>query len=105
MARSDLDDRPQTCSLSPADAESRGVADGDVVRVFIDRSSLTAVAKIDAALREGVVAVPKGVWHRNTREGRGANALIGQGATVVSGGAVYNDARVQVERVAAAATP
>jgi anaerobic selenocysteine-containing dehydrogenase len=93
----DLDRRPQVCSLHPEEAAARGVAEGDLVRVFNEQGSLTCPAHVDATQRRGTVSIPKGVWLRNTREGRGANALISAGRTVVSGGAVYNDARVQVE--------
>ena len=95
----DLDPRPQTCGLSPADATARGVQEGDLVRVFNDQSSLTCPVRVDPTLRPGVVVIAKGVWLRNTREGRGANALIPAGTTPISGGAVYNDTRVQVARV------
>jgi anaerobic selenocysteine-containing dehydrogenase len=95
----DLDRRPLTVSIAPSDATVRGVKDGDLVRVFNARSSLTAPARIDDALRPGVVSMPKGVWLRNTREGRGPNALIGAATSALSGGATFNDARVQVAKL------
>ena len=95
----DLDHRPQTCGLSPADATARGVQDGDLVRVFNARASLTCPVRVDPTLRPGVAVIAKGVWLRNTREGRGANALIPAATTPISGGAVYNDTRVEVARV------
>ncbi|HYC77877.1 MAG TPA: molybdopterin dinucleotide binding domain-containing protein, partial [Planctomycetota bacterium] len=94
----DLDRTPLWCALAPTDAAARGIAPGDRIRVFNARSELTALARIDDALRPGVCVIPKGVWLRNTREGRGPNALIPADVTPATGGATYNDARVQVAR-------
>jgi anaerobic selenocysteine-containing dehydrogenase len=95
----DLDDRPLTASLAPGDAAARGLRDGDVARIFNRLSSLTALVRVDPTLREGVCVLPKGAWLRTTRDGRGPNSLISQETTPVTGGATYNDARVEVAKV------
>lgn len=46
--------------LHPADADSRGIGDGDPVRVFNDRGSCFAVAAIDDGLHPGVAVLPTG---------------------------------------------
>jgi len=48
--------------ISPADAEARGIADGDVVRLFNDRGQALAGARVSAAMRPGVVCLPTGAW-------------------------------------------
>lgn len=48
--------------MHPDDAAARGVADGDVVRVFNDRGACLAGAVIDDRLRRSVVQLPTGAW-------------------------------------------
>ena len=50
-------------------------------------------------MRAGVVVLAKGLWRFHTRNGQSSNALIPSTLTDFAGGACYNDARVQVERV------
>src|SRR3989475_3951434 len=47
--------------IHPGDASARGIANGDAVRVFNDRGSLTARARVSDKAREGVV-VALSVW-------------------------------------------
>ena len=48
--------------LHPDDAGARGIADGDVVRVFNDRGSCLAGAVLDGNLRRSVVQLSTGAW-------------------------------------------
>ncbi len=48
--------------INPADASSRGIEDGSVVRVFNDRGSCLAGAVVTEAVRPGVVVLPTGAW-------------------------------------------
>lgn len=48
--------------IHPDDAAARGLADGDVVRVFNDRGACLAGAVIDDRLRPGVVQLSTGAW-------------------------------------------
>ena len=48
--------------LHPADAAARGIADGDVVRVFNDRGACLAGAVLTAGVRPGVAQLPTGAW-------------------------------------------
>ncbi len=50
-------------SIAPKDAASRGLADGDVVRVFNARGAFLAGLKIDEGLRPGVVVIATGAWY------------------------------------------
>ena len=49
-------------------------------------------------------ALPKGLWRRHTANGFTANALAPDTLTDLGGGACFNDARVQVTRIADAAS-
>ncbi|OYD21322.1 trimethylamine-N-oxide reductase TorA [Oceanimonas baumannii] len=49
--------------ISPADAAARGIADGDLVRVFNDRGQLLAGARISELYPSGVVRIHEGAWY------------------------------------------
>ncbi|RWX81128.1 Asp-tRNA(Asn)/Glu-tRNA(Gln) amidotransferase GatCAB subunit C [Neorhizobium lilium] len=48
--------------LNPLDAVSRGIADGDIVRLFNDRGSCLAAAVISDDVRKGVMQLATGAW-------------------------------------------
>ena len=48
--------------LNPADAASRGIADGDIVRVFNDRGACLGGARLDGDVMPGVVVMATGAW-------------------------------------------
>jgi biotin/methionine sulfoxide reductase len=48
--------------LHPSDAEARGIAAGDVVRLFNDRGSCLAGAVLSEDVRRGVVQLSTGAW-------------------------------------------
>jgi anaerobic selenocysteine-containing dehydrogenase len=56
-------------------------------------------AQVTAAVRPGVVELPKGLWARHTENGATANALAPDSLTDVGGGACFNDARVEIARL------
>jgi anaerobic selenocysteine-containing dehydrogenase len=92
--------RPQVPLLMhPDDAAARGVTDGDEVRVHNSLGEVRVPARIGAWIRAGTVSLPKGLWRRHTANGFTANALAPDTLTDLGGGACFNDARVQVERV------
>ncbi|MFC4945306.1 molybdopterin-dependent oxidoreductase [Pseudonocardia sp. GCM10023141] len=49
--------------IHPADAAERGIADGDVVRLFNARGSCLAGARLTDGIRRGVVQLPTGSWY------------------------------------------
>ena len=49
--------------INPQDAEARGIAEHDIVRVFNDRGSSLAVAVLSDALHRGVVQLSTGAWY------------------------------------------
>jgi anaerobic selenocysteine-containing dehydrogenase len=85
--------------IHPTDARSREISDGDEVRVFNQLGEVRCRAKINRELRPGVAALPKGLWSRHTLNGQTANALVPDILSDFGGGACYNDARVEIERI------
>lgn len=85
--------------IHPADAEARGLTDGEVVRMFNDQGEVRVPVRITPAVARGTVAMPKGVWRRHVSQGFTSNALVPDSLTDIGGGACFNDARVQIEKV------
>ena len=69
------------------------------MRVYNDNASTTLPARVDADVRPGVVVIPKGLWCRATADGFTANAFAPDALSDLAGGATFNDARVEIERV------
>ena len=53
----------EAATLHPEDAAARGVAEGDILRVFNDRGSCICGAVISDAIMPGVVLIPTGAWY------------------------------------------
>ena len=49
--------------MNPADAEARGLKNGDIVEAYNDRGHCVCKLKYDMAIRPGMVSSPKG-WPR-----------------------------------------
>jgi anaerobic selenocysteine-containing dehydrogenase len=84
------------------DAVPRGLADGDLIRVFNDLGEVHCVLSVNPSIRPGTVSIPKGLWRRSTKNGATATALAPDTLTDLGGGACFNDARVQVASLASA---
>jgi anaerobic selenocysteine-containing dehydrogenase len=88
--------------MHPDDARPRGLADGDLVRIFNDLGEVHCTLQVLPAIRRGTVSLPKGLWRRSTRNGVTVTALVSDSLTDIAGGACFNDARVQVASLASA---
>ncbi len=55
--------------LHPDDAAARAIADGDRVRIFNDRGSFTATARVTDRARPGVVVAPSIWWQKLSPDG------------------------------------
>jgi anaerobic selenocysteine-containing dehydrogenase len=82
--------------MHPSDAEARGLADGDIVRIFNELGEVHCALNVLPTIRPGTVSLPKGLWRRSTRNGVTGTALVPDTLEDLSGGACFNDARVQV---------
>jgi anaerobic dimethyl sulfoxide reductase subunit A len=61
--------------ISPPDAEARGIATGDPIRVWNTRGSVEAWAHVTEAEQPGSVTLYEGWWPRQFRKGKGVNEL------------------------------
>jgi anaerobic selenocysteine-containing dehydrogenase len=85
--------------MHPADALTRGIRDGDDVRVFNALGEVRCAVRVGAWIRPGTVMLPKGLWRRSMPSSTTANTLVPDSLTDLGGGACFNDARVEVEPV------
>jgi biotin/methionine sulfoxide reductase len=67
-ARGKIDGREQV-AINPADAERRGIRQGDVVRLFNARGACLAGATLTDAVSPGVVRLSCGAWYDPQEEG------------------------------------
>jgi anaerobic selenocysteine-containing dehydrogenase len=91
-ARSD-----QRLEIHPADAESRGVAEGDRVRVFNDRGSVELITTLNPSLPPGVVAARLD-WAKLQAGGANINALTSERLTDIGRGATFYSTLVEVAK-------
>ncbi len=82
--------------MHPSDAEARGLATDDPVRVFNAQGEVHVPVALNPDLRPGTVTLPKGLWRKSTYNGFTSNILVPDTLTDLGGGACFNDARVQV---------
>ena len=81
----------------------RGITEGDTVRVFNAIGDVHCLAHVTADIARGVLSLPKGLWRQSTFNGETANALAPATLERHSGGACFNDARVEVAKIVGAA--
>ena len=53
----------EVCTLHPDTAQARGIAEGDLVRLFNQRGSCLAAAHLSDGMRPDVVQLPTGAWY------------------------------------------
>jgi anaerobic selenocysteine-containing dehydrogenase len=85
--------------IHSSDASARGIASGDLVRLWNDRGRLTLVARVSEAIGAGVVA-SRLDWQKLSPNGVNVNELTSQRLTDIGGGATFYSVLVQVERLA-----
>ena len=90
--------------LSPTDAASLGVSDGDRLRIESPSGSVEALAVIDPAVRPGVVGMPLGQGYREYgryARGRGANPMDLVGRLIVddTSAPAWAATRVRIQRL------
>ncbi len=83
--------------MNPADAEARGLTDGDTVVIWNERGKVTLKVVLSDATREGVLYSPKGTWRNTSETGLTVNALIPSDIRAdLDRGACYNETFVDV---------
>jgi anaerobic selenocysteine-containing dehydrogenase len=87
--------------IHPADGAHRGILDGDMVRIFNDRGSFVAKARVTSKARAGLVVGLSVWWKKLASDGKNANEVTGQRLTDMGRGPTFYDTLVQVEKAAA----
>jgi anaerobic selenocysteine-containing dehydrogenase len=82
--------------MSRLDAESRGIRDGDMVRVFNRRGEIYLKARVDGKVSTGVVAA-KLNWAKLTPGNRNINVLTSEKLTDMGNSATFYSVLVEVE--------
>lgn len=95
--RDDLNSACGVASFNPGDATARRIADGSPVRVFNRRGSVRLTARLDAALKAGVVSIPSVGWPSGAADGNGVNVLTNDALSDLGGGPVFYSCLVQAE--------
>jgi anaerobic selenocysteine-containing dehydrogenase len=87
--------------IHPDDSVERGIAQGDMVRIFNDRGSFVAKARVTPKARKGLVVGLSVWWKKLARDGKNANEVTSQRLTDMGRAPTFYDTLVQVEKVAA----
>ena len=98
LARVDGDD----VWMNPADAARRGIADGDLVRVYNGRGETRLKVRVTDRVLAGVVAVKEGAWFTPNSDGsdRGGSAnVLTADRSAPCGATTYNTNQVEIARV------
>jgi anaerobic dimethyl sulfoxide reductase subunit A len=88
--------------LHPADAGARGIADGDVVRVFNARGTVVLPARVTERIAQGAVSIKEGAWFTPDGEGadtRGCANVLTDDRSAPCGATTYNTNQVELAPV------
>jgi len=85
--------------MHPLDAAERGIDDGSTVRIFNDRGSFTAKARVTDKARRGLVVGLSIWWKKFAADGKNANEVTSQRLTDMGKAPTFYDVLVQVEKV------
>lgn len=94
-------------TLNPVDAQARGIADGDVVKVFNQRGAFLAGVIVSDAIKPGVVQIATGAWYDpqdasapDTLEKHGNPNVVTEDvrSSLLSQGCTAQTAYVEIER-------
>ncbi|RZI39884.1 molybdopterin oxidoreductase family protein [Herbaspirillum sp. HC18] len=84
--------------MHPDDAAARGIEDGTQVRIFNDRGSYVAKARVTDKARPGLVVGLSIWWKKFAADGKNANEVTSQRLTDMGKAPTFYDVLVQVEK-------
>lgn len=86
--------------IHPNDAASRSIDHGNMVRIFNDRGSFVARARVTDKARQGLVVGLSIWWKKLASDGKNANEVTSQRLTDMGRAPTFYDLLVQVEKAA-----
>jgi anaerobic selenocysteine-containing dehydrogenase len=89
-------ERPDLLEINAKDARTRGIREGDWVRVFNDRGEVRLRARVNGEVQPGVVAARLN-WAQLSPDGKSINALTSEVLTDIGAGATFYSCLVEVE--------
>lgn len=96
--RDAVDDDTAELWMHTADAGTRGIVNGDLVRVYNDRAACILKASVNGSVRQGVVRAPSVRWPKRSPNRTGINALVSERLTDIGGSPTFFSCLVEVER-------
>jgi anaerobic selenocysteine-containing dehydrogenase len=85
--------------IHPDDSAARGIEDGQMVRIFNDRGSFVAKARVTSKARAGLVVGLSVWWKKLASDGKNANEVTSQALTDMGRAPTFYDTLVQVEKL------
>jgi anaerobic selenocysteine-containing dehydrogenase len=89
-------EEPGLLEMHAADAQSRGIAEGDAVRVFNERGEIILRVRVDGAVQPGVVSAHLN-WAKLSPGFRNINVLTSEKLTDMGNSATFYSVLVEVE--------
>jgi molybdopterin guanine dinucleotide-containing S/N-oxide reductase-like protein len=89
-------EEPGLLEISAADAQARGISDGDKVRVYNHRGDMLLKARVDGKVQPGVVSARLN-WAKMTSGFQSINALTSEKLTDMGNSATFYSVLVEVE--------
>ncbi len=92
---------PQSVQINTADAQARGISNGDLVRVYNDRGQTVLPAEVTQRIMPGVVNIPQGAWYDPDEKGidhGGCANVLTKDAKSPAGAFCTNTTLLQVEK-------
>jgi anaerobic selenocysteine-containing dehydrogenase len=86
--------------IHPNDAAPRGINHGDMARIYNDRGSFVAKARVTEKARPGLVVGLSIWWKKLAKDGKNANEVTSQRLTDMGRAPTFYDTLVQVEKAA-----
>src|SRR2546426_768741 len=86
----------QYLTIHPEDANKRGITDGHLVRIFNDRGSFQAVARVSERTMPGVVVAPLGYWRKLSRSASTVNMVNSSTLADLGNAPTFSDTLVEV---------
>ncbi|MFP5392530.1 MAG: molybdopterin-dependent oxidoreductase [Gammaproteobacteria bacterium] len=90
-----------TLDIHPQDAAARAIDDGTMVRIFNDRGSFVARARVTDKARAGLVVALSIWWKKLASDGKNANEVTSARLTDMGRAPTFYDTLVEIEPVAA----